>query len=425
MPDANGHYTFQEFHQKTGKGQPEYVKYTRYVTNMPKRRAAARAAAAANPLAPQPYPVMQQQATQQAQAAYGPAISAEQKNYAQQQGLLSRALTGYTGALAKALPSGDAAYQLARQQAGDVAASSAALGQSSVQNAQGGQAAMADYLRSIGAPDASQHFATDIGSRGNFTAANLAATAQAGQEGMLGRGGSLAQYLSGLPRIAAIGGKRSLASGLTNLGMKHTSALGTLLSQRGAAVSSLLTNAQNRNLSGAVANIGLDKTALQQAGANQRADTAAKKVTYKIVASNKTYWRIGSDGSSVDTGVKVKPSSAGTKTGPYGLPQTQVNQAQRRAGAITTADAKPIKTKVWVPGPAYNTAANKALRATGIGTDVHAGMDQVTKVTQPHTKNYDQALREVVAAITPFLPGWPQADIIRFAQKQVNPVYGR
>jgi len=371
MPDKLGHYTWPEFRQKTGKGPQDYVKYQRYVANVPKRRAAARAAAAADPLAPVAYPVAQKRAVQQADFAYRPAIQAQNQQYQQQAALLTKALTQYTKGLAGSLPNPATAYGWARQQAGDTAATAAALGANATGQAAQGQGAVADYLKNISAPDASQHFATDVGARGAFTAGNLATIAQAGQENILNKGGGLAQFQASLPGIAAIGGRQSLRGGLLNLSNKNTAAVADLRSGRGKAIADYLGNWGQLEASKGVANLGVVKTGLQQQGANQRsaASNAARVRAAQVSAGNKVYpTRVAKNGSLVQIlpGGKTQtllppgsfkvPAAAGKGSASSA---TSPSNSRILAGAATALaqklhDAKVVVNAPTIGQPGYN-----------------------------------------------------------------------
>lgn len=363
MPDANGHYTWQEYHRKTGKGPQEFVKYQRYVANMPRKRAAKRAKMAADPLSqflPTPTATGQKQAVSMADFAYQPAIAAENAQYAKQQQQLRDAITYYTKGLAQALPRGDVAYGWAQRQAGDQAAAAAALGTAATGQAAQGQQALSDYLNHIRAPEASQQFVTDVGGRGNWTAGNLAAVAAAGQQNVLNKGGGLAQYVSGLPRIAEIGGRRSLVNGLTGLAGKHSEALADLRAKRGASISENLQTFLNRELSKASAaaaygksiyatDAGVKKAKLS---ADAKAKSDATKGARIITPKDGSVWQVQPGKSPVQVAPPktLPPTKDKTKTGGKGDRSRQVDEGKAATGASGLAQQMAGATKtVKVP----------------------------------------------------------------------------
>lgn len=409
MPDALGHYTWQEFHRKTGKGPQEYVKYQRYVANAPRRRAAARAAAAKDPLSafnPIATATGRKQAVSMADFAFRPAIQAENQSYQRDANLLTKALTSYTKALAGALPRGDVAYGWARQQAGDQAATAAALGAAATGQASQGQQALSDYLTRINAPAASTQFATNVGARGDWTAGNLAAVAQAGQENVLNKGGGLAQYVSGLPRIAEIGGRRSLKNGLLTLTTKHQDALAGLRAKRGAAISDNFQTFLNRELSKASAAAAYGKSIYATDAGVTKAKIATQGKGVRIITPK--------DGSVW----QVQPGKKPVLVSPPGtLPKTVAGGGKKGERARQVDESKAA------------TAGSGLAQQMAGATKKVQGVDATTGLPVERTApkySLDQITHSVFLRIWPTLmPYYTRAQVQKMARRYAAAALGK
>lgn len=324
LVDAKGRktYTFAEYHAATGGDHAGYQKYLTYVHNV---RAAkdAQAPPAASPTAATPFdpndpstypafaPVTPQQgmadATKAGNTIYQPQITSENQNYIAEQKRQADLIQRYTTGLASFLqnaPTGSEDFN--RVQAG-LAAGNAALGHAAVGQAAEGQDALAAFLTSIGAPHDSSKFATDIGARGQSVAGDVATAGQAALEGGAQRQGGLSQFLSTLPTIAAVGGRRTLADQLSGLATAHRKTVGDLRTSLASAIQKEYDTFQNRELQKAAALSGYAGTYAsilgRQGVANTRAAATANAATARLAGAvykrqpDGSVWRFPKDGS--------------------------------------------------------------------------------------------------------------------------------